>query len=63
MVLPRPREAPPVGGTKHNVILTPEGAELRERLLALLSEDSPLAPLSAEEQDALQRLIARALIR
>ncbi|GLY76202.1 MarR family winged helix-turn-helix transcriptional regulator [Actinoallomurus iriomotensis] len=46
---------------KH-LILTPEGAELRERLLGLLSQDSPLAPLSSEEQDVLQRLLARALI-
>jgi DNA-binding MarR family transcriptional regulator len=44
------------------LILTPEGTELRERLLGLLSEDSPLAPLSTEEQDTLQRLLTRALI-
>lgn len=43
------------------IVLTPEGAELRERLLDLLSEDSPLAPLSPDEQDVLQRLLARAL--
>jgi MarR family transcriptional regulator, organic hydroperoxide resistance regulator len=45
------------------LVLTPKGAELRERLLELLSEDSPLAPLSPEEQDVLQRLLTRALIR
>lgn len=45
------------------LILTSEGTALRERLLDLLSEDSPLAPLSGEEQDALQHLITRALIR
>lgn len=45
------------------IVLTPEGAELRERLLDLLSKDSPLAPLSPDEQEVLQRLLARALIR
>ncbi|MEU6430304.1 MarR family transcriptional regulator [Microbispora sp. NPDC046973] len=45
------------------LVLTPEGAELRERLLGMLSEDSPLAPLASEEQDALRRLLARAVIR
>jgi DNA-binding MarR family transcriptional regulator len=45
------------------LVLTPEGTELRERLLGLLSEDSPLAPLASEEQDVLRRLLARAVIR
>ncbi|WP_308249824.1 MarR family winged helix-turn-helix transcriptional regulator [Sphaerisporangium fuscum] len=45
------------------LVLTPEGAALRERLLELLSEDSPLDPLSSEEQDVLQRLLARAVTR
>ncbi|MEW9551122.1 MarR family winged helix-turn-helix transcriptional regulator [Nonomuraea sp. NPDC050783] len=45
------------------LVLTPEGAELRERLLALLSQDSPLAPLSPGEQDTLQHLLARAVTR
>jgi DNA-binding MarR family transcriptional regulator len=45
------------------LILTPKGTELRERLLELLSEDSPLATLSPEEQDVLERLLNRALIR
>jgi DNA-binding MarR family transcriptional regulator len=44
------------------LVLTSAGAELRERLLDLLSKDSPLAPLSPEEQDALQRLLARAVV-
>ncbi|MFI6926003.1 MarR family winged helix-turn-helix transcriptional regulator [Nonomuraea spiralis] len=47
---------------KH-LVLTPAGTELRERLLELLSTDSPLAPLSSEEQDALQRLLVRAVVR
>jgi MarR family transcriptional regulator, organic hydroperoxide resistance regulator len=45
------------------LVLTPKGTELRERLLALLSEDSPLAPLTPEEQQVLHHLLARALIR
>jgi DNA-binding MarR family transcriptional regulator len=45
------------------LVLTPKGTELRERLLELLSEDSPLAPLAPEEQDLLQHLLTRALIR
>lgn len=44
------------------LVLTSAGAELRERLLDLLSKDSPLAPLSPEEQDALQHLLARAVV-
>ncbi|NUW45272.1 MarR family winged helix-turn-helix transcriptional regulator [Nonomuraea rhodomycinica] len=45
------------------LVLTPAGSELRERLLGLLSENSPLAPLAPEEQDTLQRLLARAVVR
>ncbi|MBB4919734.1 MarR family winged helix-turn-helix transcriptional regulator [Streptosporangium saharense] len=44
------------------LVLTPSGAELRERLLGLLSEGSPLAPLSSQEQDALHHLLARAVV-
>jgi DNA-binding MarR family transcriptional regulator len=45
------------------LVLTPKGTELRERLLQLLSEDSPLARLAPEEQDVLRHLLTRALIR
>ncbi|MEU5566374.1 MarR family winged helix-turn-helix transcriptional regulator [Micromonospora musae] len=45
------------------LILTPEGSELRGRLVELLSKDSPLAPLADEEQDGLRHLLTRALIR
>jgi MarR family transcriptional regulator, organic hydroperoxide resistance regulator len=45
------------------LVLTPKGTELRERLIELLSEDSPLAPLAPEEQDVLHRLLTHALIR
>jgi DNA-binding MarR family transcriptional regulator len=43
--------------------LTPKGAEVRARLLELLADGSPLAPLAPEEKDVLQHLITRALIR
>ncbi|MEU8175800.1 MarR family transcriptional regulator [Microbispora hainanensis] len=45
------------------LVLTPKGTELRERLLELVLQDSPLAPLAPEEQDVLHRLLTRALIR
>ncbi|MEU8056076.1 MarR family winged helix-turn-helix transcriptional regulator [Microbispora bryophytorum] len=45
------------------LVLTPKGTELRERLLELLSENSPLAPLAPEERDVLRQLLTRALIR
>ena len=45
------------------LVLTPKGTELRERLLELLSEESPLAPLAPEDQALLQHLLTRALIR
>jgi MarR family transcriptional regulator, organic hydroperoxide resistance regulator len=43
------------------LILTPDGAELRERLLELLSEESPLAGLTQQEQGVLQDLLQRAV--
>ncbi|GAA1889333.1 MarR family transcriptional regulator [Streptomyces durmitorensis] len=43
------------------LVLTPDGAALRERLLGLLSEDSPLAGLTHKEQDALRGLLERAI--
>ncbi|TYB94345.1 MarR family transcriptional regulator [Micromonospora sp. WP24] len=45
------------------LVLTPAGTELRERLLELLAEDSPLTPLDRGERDVLQQLLTRALIR
>lgn len=45
------------------LVLTPTGTELRARLLELLADGSPLAPLAPEEKDVLQDLITRALIR
>ncbi|WP_369360065.1 MarR family winged helix-turn-helix transcriptional regulator [Streptomyces sp. cg2] len=45
------------------LVLTPQGVELRERLLVLLGEGSPLAGLNREEQAQLQRLLERAVTR
>jgi len=39
------------------LILTAEGGALRERLLGLLAQDSPLAALTPEQQRALQDLL------
>jgi DNA-binding MarR family transcriptional regulator len=43
------------------LILTPEGDGLRERLLALLREESPLAGLTPQEQSVLHDLLRRAM--
>ncbi|MBJ3810081.1 MarR family transcriptional regulator [Streptomyces flavofungini] len=45
------------------LVLTPDGSALRERLMALLSAESPLAPLTQQEQDTLQDLLQRAVDR
>ncbi|MFJ8431495.1 MarR family winged helix-turn-helix transcriptional regulator [Kitasatospora sp. NPDC094019] len=46
-----------------HLVLTPAGAGLRERLLALLATDSPLAGLGPEQRLALQGLLEQALAR
>jgi DNA-binding MarR family transcriptional regulator len=45
------------------LVLTPDGIELRKRLLELLSEESPLAGLSEREQGQLQALLNRAITK
>ncbi|MEU3737831.1 MarR family transcriptional regulator [Streptomyces sp. NPDC032198] len=45
------------------LVLTSEGVALRERLLGMLGEDSPLAALTQKEQDALRDLLQRAISR
>ncbi|MGW4405635.1 MarR family winged helix-turn-helix transcriptional regulator [Nonomuraea sp. NPDC004702] len=45
------------------LVLTQEGAGLRERLLGLLTEGSPLAALTPDEQSVLQELLERAAPR
>ncbi|WP_157253723.1 MarR family winged helix-turn-helix transcriptional regulator [Nonomuraea typhae] len=43
------------------LVLTPQGLDLRGRLLALLTTGSPLSGLSTQEQDLLQGLLQRAI--
>lgn len=57
------RRPHPTSRRAKQIVLTPQGTELRERLLALLAEGSPLAPLTAEEQRTLQGLLSRAVVR
>ncbi|WP_216588935.1 MarR family winged helix-turn-helix transcriptional regulator [Streptomyces brasiliscabiei] len=45
------------------LVLTPEGVELRERLLKVLAEEPLFAGLTQDEQDALKGLLKRALSR
>ncbi|WP_433891256.1 MarR family winged helix-turn-helix transcriptional regulator [Streptomyces sp. CA-111067] len=45
------------------LVLTPAGTDLRERLLELLVQDSPLAGLSADQQRVLQGLLEQAITR
>ncbi|MBV2364520.1 MarR family winged helix-turn-helix transcriptional regulator [Streptomonospora nanhaiensis] len=57
------RHAHPTDRRAKRISLTPEGAALRERLLDLLSEHSPLGALSAEQQSVLHDLLRQALVR
>lgn len=57
------RRAHPTDRRAKQLVLTPEGTALRERLLELLSQDSPLAGLTREQQDALQDLLQQAITR
>ncbi|MDR0346604.1 MAG: MarR family transcriptional regulator [Nocardiopsaceae bacterium] len=57
------RRPHPTDRRARQLILTPEGSTLRAKLLALLEQDSPLAGLSAPEQDALHGLLQRARTR
>ena len=45
------------------LVLTPEGTELRERLLKVLTEEPLFVGLTQDEQDALGALLKRALSR
>ncbi|MFD5320769.1 MarR family winged helix-turn-helix transcriptional regulator [Streptomyces sp. NPDC127098] len=56
------RRPHPTDRRARHLLLTPDGTALRERLLALLGEDSPLAALSADEQRTLQGLLERAIV-
>jgi DNA-binding MarR family transcriptional regulator len=57
------RRPHPADRRARQLILTPEGSTLRDNLLALLEQDSPLAGLSHQEQDALHDLLQRARTR
>ncbi|MFF2806313.1 MarR family winged helix-turn-helix transcriptional regulator [Streptomyces sp. NPDC058000] len=55
------RRPHPTDRRAKQLVLTPQGTELRARLLTLLNAESPLAGLTQAEQDALQSLLARAV--
>ncbi|MGW1225815.1 MarR family winged helix-turn-helix transcriptional regulator [Streptomyces sp. NPDC001478] len=53
------RRAHPTDRRAKHLVLTAEGGALRERLLQLLSQDSPLEALGPEQQRALQALLEK----
>ncbi|GAA2646174.1 MarR family winged helix-turn-helix transcriptional regulator [Streptomyces lunalinharesii] len=55
------RRPHPTDRRAKQLVLTPQGVELRERLLALLEAESPLAGLDDEERATLQGLLVRAV--
>jgi MarR family transcriptional regulator, organic hydroperoxide resistance regulator len=54
------RQAHPHDRRAKVLALTPEGTNLREKLLDLLTRHSPLAALSPQDQDTLRDLLLRA---
>lgn len=57
------RRPHPTDRRAKQLVLTPEGTELRERLLKVLTEEPLFAGLTQDEQDALEGLLKRALSR
>ncbi|MET9090144.1 MarR family transcriptional regulator [Streptomyces sp. NPDC004237] len=57
------RRPNPADRRVRRLVLTPAGAELRKRLMKVLSEEPLFAGLTQDEQDALQGLLKRALFR
>lgn len=57
------RRPHPTDRRAKQLVLTPNGTELREKLLVLLGEESPLGGLTKQEQDQLHTLLQRAVIR
>lgn len=55
------RRSHPTDRRAKQLVLTTEGAELRERLLELLSQESPMAGLTHQEQSVLRDLLHRAV--
>ena len=57
------RHPHPTDRRAKRLVLTDGGTALRDRLLRLLSQDSPLAALTPQQQRTLQDLLETALIR
>ncbi|WP_039802859.1 MarR family winged helix-turn-helix transcriptional regulator [Nocardia araoensis] len=57
------RRPHPTDRRAKHLVLTAEGAALRERLLELLTQDSPLGGLTPAQQRVLHGLLEQALIR
>ena len=57
------RRPHPTDRRAKQLVLTPEGAGLRERVLKVMAEEPLFAGLTQDEQDALQGLLKRALSR
>jgi len=57
------RRPHPTDRRAKQLVLTPEGAELRERVLKVLAEEPLFTGLTKQEQDALQDLLQRAISR
>lgn len=57
------RRAHPTDRRARHLVLTGEGAALRDRLLELLARESPLAGLTQEQQRTLQQLLEQAITR
>ncbi|MEV5847204.1 MarR family transcriptional regulator [Streptomyces sp. NPDC051985] len=57
------RRPHPTDRRAKQLVLTPEGAGLRERLLEVLAEEPLFAGLTQDEQEALEGLLKRALHR
>ncbi|MEU9341897.1 MarR family transcriptional regulator [Streptomyces sp. NPDC048278] len=57
------RRPHPTDRRAKQLVLTPEGAGLRERLLTVLTEEPLFTGLTQDEQDALEGLLKRALHR
>ncbi|MFC4118906.1 MarR family winged helix-turn-helix transcriptional regulator [Nonomuraea zeae] len=57
------RHPHPTDRRAKQLVLTAEGEALRERLLDLLAQDSPLAGLDPQQQRSLQDLLEKAITR
>ncbi|MDG4859694.1 MarR family transcriptional regulator [Streptomyces sp. T-3] len=57
------RRAHPTDRRARHLVLTAKGAALRERLLELLAQGSPLSGLTGAQQRALQGLLEQAITR